>query len=157
MDFSPETIDFYLRQAYGGMHRALERLDDTTVNIRPPGWGTNSVAGLIVHCCELGPSWFEMPGLGRESVRDRDQEFQTQATVAELEERIATSLERTSALLSEFLNGPTAQDHPFRAFMPGGDQSDAALILHVVEELYQHLGHIEVTTDAASMSEPGTT
>ena len=44
--------------------------------------------------------------------------------------------------------GPTAEDHEYRAFLPGGDRSDAALVLHVFEELFQHLGHMEVTADA---------
>lgn len=69
----------------------LDRLDDELVNSVPDGWGTNSVAGLIVHCCELAPSWFEMPG---------------------------------------------------------HDRTDGALVLHVLEELFQHLGHMEVTAEA---------
>ena len=32
--------------------------------------------------------------------------------------------------------------------MPGEDRSDGALVIHVFEELFQHLGHLEVTADA---------
>src|SRR4029079_14019712 len=70
MDLTSDTTCLYLRHAFGGMERVLDRLDDENVNQKPEGWGTNSVAGLIVHCCELAPSWFEMPGLGRDSLRD---------------------------------------------------------------------------------------
>jgi len=142
------TIDLYLRHAFRGMGAVLDRLDDETVNQRPPGWGTNSVAGLVVHCCELAPSWFAMPGLGRESNRDRDAEFQAQATVAELRSRLEAAAEQTVALAAEFVAGPTVADHPFRDFLPGTDRSDGALVLHVLEELFQHLGHMEVTADA---------
>jgi len=130
------------------MDRVLDRLDDTTVNARPGSWGTNSVAGLIVHCCELSPSWFEMPGLGREGHRDRDAEFAANETVAELRARIVEASDRTCELVEEFVVGPTASDHPFRAFMPGADRTDGALVLHVLEELFQHLGHMDVTADA---------
>lgn len=148
MELEPATIELYLRHAFAGMERVLDRLDDTTVNERPAGWGTNSVAGLIVHCCELGPSWFELPGLGRDSVRDRDAEFAATATVAELRARIASAVEQSVAVLADFVAGPTVTDHPLRDFMPGTDRSDGALVVHVLEELFQHLGHMEVTADA---------
>ena len=148
MELRADTVRHYLNHVFDGMGKVLDRLDDTTVNQRPPGWGTHSVAGLVVHCCELTPSWFEMPGLGRESVRDRDAEFVTTATVDELRSRIASTLERCAVLVDEFEAGPTALDHGFRAFLPGGDHSDASLVLHVFEELFQHLGHMEVTADA---------
>ena len=148
MELDAATIDLYLRHAFAGMDRVLDRLDDQSVNERPVGWGTNSVAGLIVHCCELAPSWFELPGLGRDSVRDRDAEFAATASIAELRERIVTATERTSAVVVDFVAGPTVTDHPLRDFMPGTDRSDGALVVHVLEELFQHLGHIEVTADA---------
>lgn len=148
MQLDATTMDLYMRHAYRGMHQVLDRLDDDTVNRRPEGWGTNSVAGLVVHCCELAPSWFEMPGLGRESQRDRDTEFTTEASVAELRQRIDAAVDRCAALLVELDAGPTATDHPFRDFMPGDDRTDGGLYLHVVEELFQHLGHMEVTADA---------
>jgi Protein of unknown function (DUF664) len=148
MELLPESICLYVRHAFAGMNKVLDRLDDTTVNMKPPTWGTNTVAGLIVHCCELAPSWFELPGLGRESVRDRDAEFQAHATIAQLRTRIAVAAERTCAVVEEFVVGPTAVDHPLRDFMPGADRSDGALVIHVLEELFQHLGHMEVTADA---------
>ena len=148
MELTGDSIDLYVRHAFAGMTKVLDRLDDETVNQRPEGWGTNSVAGLIVHCCELAPSWFEMPGLGRDGDRDRDAEFATTATVDELRARIADAVDRTVALVAEFVQGPTVPDHPFRDFMPSTDRTDGALVIHVFEELFQHLGHMEVTADA---------
>ena len=148
MELTAASVDLYVRHAFGGMAKVLDRLDDDTVNQKPADWGTNSVAGLVVHCCELAPSWFAMPGLGRDSTRDREAEFGAQATVAELHQRIEQAKEATSVLVEEFLAGPTVTDHPFRDFMPGEDRSDGALVLHVLEELFQHLGHMEVTADA---------
>lgn len=148
MELSPDAVETYLRHAFGGMANLLDRLDDEQVNARPEPWATNSIAGLMVHCCELAPSWFATPGLGRETVRDRDAEFEATATVAELRDRIAAAVTQTCALAREFDEGPTVGDHPFREFMPGADRSDGSLVLHVLEELFQHLGHMEVTADA---------
>jgi hypothetical protein len=148
MDLEGHTIMHYFRHAYGGMYKVLDRLDDDTVNVRPVPWGTNSVAGLVVHCCSLAPSWFETPGLGRESDRDRAAEFAAHATVAELSDLIDATLANLEPLIDEFLAGPTALDHELRAFLPGDDLSDPALVIHVFEELFQHLGHMEVTADA---------
>ncbi|MGN6695561.1 MAG: mycothiol transferase [Aquihabitans sp.] len=148
MELTSDSACLYLRHAFAGMEKVLDRLDDETVNQKPPGWGTNSVAGLIVHCCELAPSWFAMPGLGRESHRDREAEFATTATVSELRARINAAAGQAMELAIEFDAGPTVPDHPFRDFMPGTDRSDGALVLHVLEELFQHLGHMEVTADA---------
>ena len=148
MELSPGTTLAYLDHAFGGIGKVLDRLDDDSVNRVPPGWGTNSVAGLVVHCCELAPSWFVMPGLGRDSDRDREAEFAATATIAELRTRIAATLDELAPLVAEFEAGPTAIDHEFRAFLPGSDRSDSALVLHVLEELFQHLGHMEVTADA---------
>lgn len=148
MDLDLSTIDLYVRHAFAGMAKVLDRLDDDSVNRKPEGWGTNSVAGLIVHCCELAPSWFEVPGMGREGWRDRDAEFTTTGSVAELRARIDAAVERTCASAAEFVAGPTDPGHEMRAFMPGEDRTDGALVLHVLEELFQHLGHMEVTADA---------
>lgn len=148
MELSADTIRHYTRHVFGGIDKVLDRLDDDTVNQRPPGWGTNSVAGLVVHCCELAPSWFATPGLGRPTERDRASEFAATATLTELRARIDEAVERTLALAGELDAGPTALDHELRAFLPGADHSDGALVLHVFEELFQHLGHMEVTADA---------
>jgi hypothetical protein len=144
----PATLELYVRHAFSGIERVLDRLDDQIVNVVPAGWGTNSVAGLVVHCCELAPSWFEAPGLGRPSVRDRQAEFASSATIGELRDRIRTTVARCAVLVHEFDAGPTATEHELRAFLPGDDHSDAALAVHVLEELFQHLGHMEVTADS---------
>jgi hypothetical protein len=72
---SAETLATYVNHAFAAMNRVLDRVDDDTVNVTPDPWGTNSIAGLVTHCCELAPSWFATPGLGRETTRDRDAEF----------------------------------------------------------------------------------
>ncbi len=148
MDLEATTIKNYFNLAFANMDKVLDRLDDETVNVRPDGWGTNSVAGLITHCCALAPSWLETPGLGRETIRDREAEFATTATIAELRSAIEATNAKIGPLVDEFVAGPTALDHELRVFLPGDDRSDGALVLHVFEELFQHVGHMDVTADA---------
>jgi hypothetical protein len=148
MNLEAATITHYVNVVFAGMVEVLDRLDDDGVNVQPAGWGTNSVAGLVVHCCALSPSWFETAGLGREGHRDREAEFSATATVVELKALIAETVERLDPLVDEFLTGPTAREHKLRVFLPGDDHSDAAVVLHVFEELFQHLGHMQVTADA---------
>lgn len=148
MELSPHTIAVYTDEALSGMERALDRFDDTTVNLRPHGEGTNSAAGLIVHACSSSTWWFAHVGLGREVERDRDAEFQAESTVAELRALLDSTRERLRQLALELETGPTAVEHELRVFLPGGDIIDAALVLHALEELFQHLGHLELTADA---------
>lgn len=39
-----------------------------------------------------------------------------------------------------------------REFLPGTDRSDLAVVLYVLKELFQHLGHIELAADALRQS-----
>ncbi len=154
MELAPETVAVYARQALTGMGRALDRFDDRTVNLRPHGDSTNSAAGLIVHACTSSRYWFEHIGLGRHLDRDRDAELTARSTVAELRALLDDTADRLSALAAELDAGPTAVDHELRVFLHGGDTSDASLVLHTLEELFQHLGHLELTADAIGRS-PG--
>jgi hypothetical protein len=148
MELQPGTVGIYVRHALTGMASALERFDDESVNRRPHGDGTNSGAVLIVHACAAATYWLEHVGLGSPVERDRDREFATTATVDELRALLATTSDRLTSLAVEFDTGPTSTDHEWRLTLNGGDVSDGSLVLHVLEELFQHLGHLELTADA---------
>jgi DinB superfamily len=148
VELRAETISVYTRQALEGMHRALDRFDDETVNARPHGDATNSAAILITHACASARYWFEHIGLGRHVDRDRDSEFTTRSTVAELHALLDITIARLSDLSGDLDAGPTALDHELRVLLPAGDTSDGSIVLHALEELFQHLGHLELTADA---------
>ena len=44
--------------------REMRRRSSSSVNQRPHGPDTNSVAALVVHCCELTPFWLDHVGMG---------------------------------------------------------------------------------------------
>ena len=170
MELERGTAELYVRHAYAQMLDVADRLGDDRVNDRPTGTGDNAVAALIVHCCGVTEFWIGHVALGRPSHRDRDSEFTSIATVAELHAMVGTTLAQVSADLAAMDAGATQADRTGRQFLEGrgdggfavrrsrsrsprrllegGDETDGAIVLHVLEELYQHLGHMEVTADA---------
>ena len=148
MELNCTTVCVYMDQAFDGMAAVLDRVDDTTVNQRPHGPSTNSIAALVTHCCELTPFWLDHVGFDHPTSRDREAEFVAEATVAELCDRLDHVKKQCHDMVGSLDGGSTATYHALRAHLPGGDRSDTAVVLHVLEELYQHLGHMELTADA---------
>lgn len=136
----------YARQALEAMSVAAERVDDDELSVRPYGDETNSISALIVHSCGVCEFWLGHVGLGRPSSRDRDGEFGTAATRSELEALVAASAAQVEADLAA-LAADGGRPSEMRAFLTG-DDGDLSLVVHVLEELFQHLGHVDITADA---------
>jgi uncharacterized damage-inducible protein DinB len=141
-----DTARVFVGQALDGLLRVVDRLGDDLVNVRPVGPGTTSVAALVVHSCGVAEYWLGHVALGDPSERDRDAEFTTVASVAELHERVASARVVVANCLDR-LEREGGTDPTRRSPVWGGDTSDAAIVLHVVEELFQHLGHAELSAD----------
>jgi uncharacterized damage-inducible protein DinB len=149
MELAAHTAEIYVRYAFTQMHAVVDRLDDDLVNVRPSGPATNSVAALIIHTCGVGEFWLGHVGLGRPSARDRDGEFTATATVRELHAALDAASAQIAADIRRLDAGEASDDYAEgRQFLEEGDGSDAALVVHVLEELYQHLGHMDLTADA---------
>ena len=147
MELSAATSERYLRHAFRQMLQVADRLGDDLVNQRPHGPSTNSVAGLIVHCCGMAPWWMGHVALGDPTERARESEFEAMATVAELHALVDAAVEELATLVGRLAAGEGC-DEGGRQFLLDGDDSDASVVVHVLEELYQHLGHMELTADA---------
>ena len=145
---SPATAQRYVGLAFEQLLGVADRLGDSHVNERPHGPDTNAVAALIVHCCGVCEFWLGHVGLGRETVRDRDAEFSTTASIAELRALVAATLEQVEHDLVTLEAAPPSPHAGAREHLVENDRSDASLVLHVIEELFQHLGHAELTADA---------
>jgi uncharacterized damage-inducible protein DinB len=148
MELSPATACRYVRLAFEQMLAVADRLGDARVNERPVSAQTNSVAGLVRHCCGVTEFWLGHVGVGRPTTRDRDAEFTTPATVAELHEMVTAAVRQVDADLVAIEAGTSSPHADGRAFLVDEDRSDASLVLHVIEELFQHLGHCEIAADA---------
>jgi len=151
MELQRRTAELYMRHAFGQMLDVADRLGDERVNDRPLGRGTNAVAALVVHSCAVTEFWIGHVALGRPTDRDRESEFSSTATVAELRALVDGTLAQVSEDLAAMEEGRTQADRTGRQFLEGGDESDGAIVLHVLEELYQHLGHMELAADALAV------
>ena len=141
-----DTARVFVDHALDGMLRVVDRLGNDLVNLRPVGPDTTSVAALVVHCCGVAEYWLGHVALGDPSERDRDAEFAARASVAELRERVDGARVVVVRCLDRLeRGGGTAPTR--RPPLWGGETSDAAIVLHVVEELFQHLGHAELSAD----------
>lgn len=149
MDLAPGTVDTYVRLAFTQMLAAVDQLGDVRVNERPFGPETNSVAALITHCCGVSEFWLGCVGLGRETTRVRDEEFTATATAAELRAMIATTQRQITEDVRRLDAGEASpKHHAVRETLEDADVTDGALVVHLLEELYQHLGHMQLTVDA---------
>ena len=149
MELERATAERYLRHAFTQMLDVAERLGDDKVNERPLGPQTNAVGALIIHCCGVTEFWLGHVGLGRPEERVRESEFSATATVVELHALVDATLAQLGEDLDRIMNG-TAPDtnRAGRVFLLDADESDGSLVLHVIQELFQHLGHAELAADA---------
>lgn len=154
MDLTSTTALTYLRHAYAQLLAVADRLGEPAINTRPLGPQTNAVAALIVHCCGVTEFWLGHVALGEPSHRARDAEFSQTATLAELHALVEATLDRAAHLLAR-LDAGEGTDEGGRQFLPAADTSDASVVLHVIEELFQHLGHAELAADALAEPESG--
>ncbi len=146
MELTPTTASGYVRLAFDQMLAVADRLGEARVNERPLGSQTNAVAAIITHCCGVAEYWLGHVGCGRESHRQREAEFSATATVAELHDLVERTVRQVDADLAAIDAGPAASHEEWRRSLV--DPTDASLVLHVIEELFQHLGHCELAADA---------
>ncbi len=138
--------------ALRGMARIVADLGDARANRRPPFPGANSPYVILTHCLGVVEYWAGATVAGRSIERDRAAEFTASGPVAPLLVRAEKARER----LAEDLAGLGAWDAPLSVHRDPNDQvpyseTKGAVLLHILEELFQHLGQMEVTRDALSV------
>jgi uncharacterized damage-inducible protein DinB len=154
VELTAATAERYLRHAFRQLLDVADRLGDERANQPPHGSGTNSVAALIAHCCGVTEFWLGHVALDEPTDRDRDGEFVAAANVVELHAMVDATLERAASLLTRLDDGEGADVRGGRRLLLDEDTSDASVVVHVLEELYQHLGHAELTADALGAPSP---
>lgn len=140
---------YFVRRAFDGMLDALELLGDEHANEAPPLAGANPPWAIAYHCTEVVDYWIGHLIAGRPSRRNRAAEFTASGSVADLRGRVTALQSRLVDDLAGFdqtaplLNSPpSAYEGPARELSPCG------VLLHVLEELAQHHGQIELSRDA---------
>jgi uncharacterized protein (DUF952 family) len=134
-------VEHALEHLLGVAERVGPRLHD-----RPAGEHTNSVGALVLHCTEVCEFWLGHLVLGRPSTRDRDAEFVATPSLQELRERVARTTAQVAADLQAVAAGEGGHPSELRVFAVG-DGSDEDLVMYLLKELHQHLGHAELSAD----------
>lgn len=153
------TGDFlwYVDQALDGMVAAVRELGDERASTRPDLPGANSPYAILTHCLGVMEFWGGAVIAGRRVTRDRDAEFRAKGRVADLVQRVGDARRRLEADLASLeASAPIrARVLPEDMDTPMGRSQGGALV-HLYEELAQHLGQVELTRDVlVAASAPG--
>jgi hypothetical protein len=140
---------YFTANALDGMCRIAVELGDEGANRRPEIPGANTPYALVIHCLGVVNYWAGALVAGRQVQRDRDAEFLASGPVAEL----GPLVEQGKAQLADDLATAVASA-PLRAQPAGGYEgppqplTQGGVLLHVLEELCQHHGQMEIIRDA---------
>jgi len=152
MHISIDDFILFCERTIDGMRQALTRLDDETVNAQPPLPDPNSPYQLVTHALSACEWWTSHVICGHASSRDRDQEFVSVGTRAELAVQADALVARLHQLRPE-LEAATGLANEARTSIPLGEEwTVGAALIHAFEELAQHLGHLEITVDLVATS-----
>lgn len=145
------TDDFlwFVDQALDEMVGIVHGLGDDVASTRPELPGANSPYAILTHCLGVMEFWGGYMVADRPIERDRDAEFRAAGRVEELVERTAAARRRLAAdIAAGDPSAPPRHDpvYPDDADTPIG-RTQAGVLLHVLRELTQHLGQMEVSRD----------
>jgi hypothetical protein len=143
-----DTATDYVDHAVDQLAAVLTSLGDDLANQRPDLPGANSPYAIMTHCLGVMAYWGGHVVAGRDVQRDRPAEFTAAGRVADLvaaAERAKAQF-RADALTADPTSPPrrpAARRRPDVLEV----RSQGHALLHVVEELCQHLGQAELTRD----------
>jgi hypothetical protein len=138
-------VDLALREMAG----IVEQLGDDLANRRPPFRDANSPYAILTHCLGVMEYWGGATVAERPVQRDRAAEFAATGDVGRL-------LWRTEQARRRLRDDIAALDAaaPPAGVRPDPDEpvpyaeTKGSVLLHILEELFQHLGQMEITRDA---------
>jgi len=139
---------YFVDRALDGMSSIIENLGDDLANTKPPLAGANSPYVILTHCLGVMEHWVGARVVGRPDLRDRPAEFKAAGPVGPLLDRVAKTRAQLSADLAGFAGDVPARSQPGERFRPpSGTLSETGVLLHVLQELAQHHGQMEITRD----------
>jgi hypothetical protein len=147
MSIPVDALTDYADHAVDTLTSIVTSLGDLS-NQRPDLPGANSPYAIVTHCLGVMAYWGGHVVAGRDVPRDRAAEFTATGRVTDLvaAAQLAKIQFRADALTAD---PPAPPRRP--AARRGPDvlevRSQGHALLHVLEELYQHLGQAEVTRD----------
>ncbi|MFE7439024.1 DinB family protein [Streptomyces chartreusis] len=139
---------YFLRRAFDGMLGALEDLGDDLGNTRPPLPDANSVYALTYHCVAVADYWTGHVIAGRVVNRERASEFTATGQCRQLRQQVDALFKRLEDDLASVAPAAPPRNTPPPEFEgPDRPLSVEGVQLHVLEELAQHHGQIQITRD----------
>ena len=145
MDLTPEEARQFVELAFDQMMDKAWRLGDEVAAV-PELEGANSVYALIVHCVGVCDFWLDHVVLGTETTRDRAGEFVAVGRVEDLHELVGAFRLRLPDLLAR-VDRTAEPARPAMDFGRPWPWTVGAIVVHVIEEVFQHAGHIDITAD----------
>ncbi len=141
-----EVLVWFCEKALRAQRDIVVGLGDELANRRPDLPGANSPYAILTHSLGVMAYWSSTVNLGVEVPRDRAAEFTATGPVEELAARVEPALEafREAALAAKGSAPPAnPPSHRHDAWLG----TRGGILLHVYEELAQHLGQLEITRD----------
>ncbi|MEU2350992.1 DinB family protein [Modestobacter sp. NPDC049651] len=136
-------------RALAGMRDLVAALGDERANERPAVPGANTPYALLTHCLGVVDYWCGHLVAGRPVERDRDAEFRARGPVGPLLARAdAVRAQLAADVVAADPGAPLTAEPPAEYLGPDGIGTRGAALLHVLEELVQHHGQMEVLRDA---------
>ena len=116
------------------------------LNTRPDLEGANSVYATVYHCTQVVDFWLDHVIIGNQTTRDREDEFVVEGSLADLEGHVGGLRAELPALLAaaDAVGEPAEPD--YAGFLQTPWSTDA-VVLHIIDEIFQHAGHVDMTTD----------
>ena len=122
-------------------------LGDDLANTAPDLPGANTPFQLVFHSCGMLEWWTREAVLGEPVGRDRDAEFTAKGSIDDLRMRVEQVVWQLQEDLGRMvLDAPLRGEHADYTGTPIAASTQGAL-LHVLEELAQHHGQLELTRD----------
>jgi len=146
---SVTATDFlwFIDTALHAMGDIVRQLGDELANRSPAVEAANSPFAILTHCLGVMEFWGGVMVAGRTIERDRAAEFRAEGSVDELlvrvdlaRHRLADDLRALDSLAPPVPGGDADSDEPYQAVQ-------GAVLLHIMEELFQHLGQMEISRD----------
>lgn len=134
-----------------GYDRALDTLDDVSVNHSPRPGTVNSAFALVTHVHGMAHFWGGAFIGGEDIPRDREAEFHATGSVAEAHRLIGEVRDRlpgwVGVALTEGIRNREATGTSLRDI---SEVTPDWVLEHILHELAQHLGHLEVCRDVVA-------
>jgi len=148
MQITPAESQAFIQLAFARLMTAADQAE-ANINSTPDLPSANSIFQIVTHCLGVAGYWMNHIILAEPSHRDRDAEFTASGTLAELHAGVDQFLTELPTLLQSVHAAPEID--ATAALPSGGEQrwpmTNAGVLLHVIEELFQHAGHAEITAD----------